>query len=264
MVNVDSAELIGKQLKIRSAIFCNHPDKYKICSKCIGGLADSMYTNDNLGHLCSINPTKKNTQQTLGAKHLTSSSNDDIIRLPTEIKEFLVVRSDNEIYVGKRFSKNTKIIVGPESINGITGLKTFNMNTVNTSRISQVNSLTICDHTGMGVLKLPVDLYITKRVPHFTIEFLQYIQTYSWNITDDGLFEFTLDKWDPKLPILKYSPVALNNSMHSDSIKKIIKASKQTSAMSVRKTKDHPATVVSNLYEKMNSKLDVNGNITEN
>jgi hypothetical protein len=73
-IRKSDTHLIGKTLKVRTALWCALRGKASVCSCCFGELAFSVPRYTNLGHICSTEMCQEGSQLVLSVKHFDGSS----------------------------------------------------------------------------------------------------------------------------------------------------------------------------------------------
>lgn len=256
--------LLGKPLKFRSAINCRDTDPHAICKVCFGGLADNLNHETNVGHICSATITQKTTQATLGAKHHVGSSRSEAIVLSKDhLPYFILGENENAYYLNPALqSTNTRIVISQAEATGLTDI--LSVDCVEDIVISRISSIDIVgfETTIEGVSNV-IPIHVTQhgRSAMLSTEFLNHIKEKRW--TEDNRFNFVFDieDWDYKLPILRLPDTEYSYSKHSKLVSKVIES--RVKNIMERLKQDSPVNVLFDLYNLVNSKLDVNIAILE-
>ena len=257
ILTTEDKHLIGKSIKLRSVLFCKHEDKHGVCEVCLGGISDSIPESSNVGHISSASTTQQTTQSVLSTKHLDASSKTEKVELPSDVSHFFRVRNNVELLLGKGFSKTTKISVDPKYMLGINDVKSVNnISHIVPSRVSSVVDLVILDYMSPDLPPITIyaDMVSSKRRPMFTKEYLEYMKDTGWEVDDDGNIILSFEEWDRRKPVLVYPETEYNFSAHSQEVSNIIKSGDKIDSVDSA----DPLTILSLLYDLINSKLNVN------
>jgi len=256
--------LLGKPIKFRSVINCRDTDPHAICKVCFGGLADNLNHETNVGHICSATLTQKTTQVVLSAKHYVGSSRSESIVLSKEhLPYFILGENENAYYLNPGLkSSNVRLIISQAEANGLTDI--LSVDFVEDIVISRISSIDIVGFETMidgMVSTTPVHITQQGRSAMFSTEFLKYIKEKRW--TEDNRFNFVFDisEWDYNQPIFRLPDTEYNYAQHSKLVSKVIES--RVSDIMERLKQDSSVNVLFELYNLVNSKLDVNIAILE-
>jgi hypothetical protein len=251
--------LVGTTIQMRSVMGCAHPDPVGVCSTCFGALAKAVPDFTNIGHLCCMLLTEKSSQSVLSVKHLDSSATIEAIVLGQDDKLFLRVGSDDNSYLMSDRLKGVKVklVIPSESIP--------NINDVN--EVDNVDDLTISRFSEIGVVGLVVEqpklierkdvmTEVGGRLASLTHEMLHHIKKYGFDLNEDNNYVIDLTNWDWNKPILALPLRHFNMSDHSRDIARMLESSVRM--MQERDRDLRPNDALIQLYELVNSKLDVN------
>jgi hypothetical protein len=258
-IDKDSTHLIGKMIKMRSPLKCKHPDKHTVCSVCFGEISKNISRFSNMGHICSANMTKQTTQSVLSTKHLDGSSTVDAISLDTtSIKFFRVSRDGTGYILRKEVNRdNLYLLVQQCEAQGIGDLElTDRVANISPSRVSSITNIVLVQDDDVGLSKIPITLNIHNRNAMFTTAFMEYIKKRGYSTDDDGNFIFYLDKWKKPLPIFKLPNMEFNYSAHGAEVARLIET--RVNNMASKKDDRNPESVLTELFDLVNSKLFVN------
>ena len=259
--------LIGKTIKLRSALYCNHPDKKAVCSACFGELAYSIRPRDNLGHICVTNITKKITQSLLSAKHLTKSASTTAITLKGTTAKYLQVKNKNELYIQKRWlekkTRNLRLIIPQTETYGFkNAVGMGDIRKITLSKVSRLSEIYIEEYdpkTGKGTIE-PLKLKIDNRYGIFTVYFWDYVLKNGYDIDENDNYIVELDKWDPRKPIIYYEEKEFDFATLGSQFAKLIKTREYTIDRKTGKKipKYKPEVLVEKIIELLSSKIVVN------
>jgi len=255
--------LLGGFIKLRSALYCGLSDKKKICSACIGTVADTIFERDNLGNLISTEVSRGAAQGLLSAKHLLITAISAKIKLNLLTKKYFMIRGD-EFLLFKANILNKKIkevylkvrqdqVWGLDTLNRVSDVFAINVNKI--SRISDI-TLVIKGSTSIEEIELPINNNSTFA--HFTLEALAFIREHGYVTPDEDHFLININKFDNKKPIFKYDKVEFNLALLNKEFKSMLKTRKFVYVDGVVRSEFTPDVLVQNVFDLLNSKLNIN------
>lgn len=257
VINKDSTDIIDKTIKVRSVLYCKHPNKHGVCSTCFGKLAYSIPKHANIGNYSSSTMTKQTTQSILSTKHLTASTLSEKIFLTKEEQVFFKTTRNKSGFILNYSNtfKNVKMIIAQTDVPFITDLSsTINVCRLNVFRISKISNI-IFKYT---LKDRPHEQLVTvskkERKASFTTEFLQYIRTNGY-VIGDGIYTIDLSNWKKTAPIMLVPQMEYNYSSHGNEIAKLIGAKIDNFNTDGSATLESTLSI---LFDLVNSKLNVN------
>lgn len=261
-VKATDTHLIGKTIKMRAVSCCAHPDPFGICSTCFGQLSYSVPRNTNIGQMCCTSVTQKSSQLVLSVKHFDGSSVVDGIELDSIHMHYLRVAADQQSYMLnerlKDSGKKIYIVLPPETAPGLTDImEAKEIESLNIIRVSELTDLHIRTFDGRleeDVTPIPVEL--NRRLASMTYPLLKHIREKGWNVDDKGNYVIDMDGWDYSQTILTLPMRHFNMSDHSKDIANMLESS--IDQLRERDTNVTPSAFLVELFELVNSKLDVN------
>lgn len=258
-INGSETHLYGTVVKLRSPIFCQHPNKHEVCAKCFGALADNISRFSNLGNLCSGTMTKKTTQSVLSTKHLDASSKAALIGLGELSRQYLSVdKKTNGYLINKEFEKTAvRLTISRDELYGLTDIQMVeDVNQINPNRISAINYMDF-NYLNNGVA-IPVPLMMNQgnRSAVLTMDMIHYLRIHGWSTDERGNFVLNLDNWDFSKPIMRIPDMEYSFADHSHQIAQVIESSMKNIAD--RMNPHSPVSTLQELFMLTNSKLSVN------
>ena len=261
-ITMADRHLYGTTIKMRSVAYCKHEDHHGVCSVCFGQMADNISPNANLGHVCAATMTQQTSQSVLSTKHLDASSSSEPIALTEVSRRYFTVGRGGSTYLFSKELKDKKIsmVVSQAEAFGLTDIMIVpNVEDINPSRISEIDfvgfELQLDDSTTEGNVT-PVCVSQNGRYAMLTHEFLKYLKLNKWNLDNRGNFVFDLQYWDYTKPVLRLPEMEYSFSLHSHQIAVIIES--RMKEISDRMKPDSPASTLVELFDLVNSKLNVN------
>lgn len=250
--------LIGKTIKMRSVVAgCNHPDPHGICSVCFGTMSENIPINSNIGHNSSATMNQQITQNTMSNKHVDVNASGDNLNISAEVKAYISVL-DNAYYLNdvcKTLYINSQCVIGINDIELVNDVRDLN-----SSRISNIDVIGIGVNSDNRLLKekeiLAIHVEHNNRRAMFTTDFLIYIKQNGWIADTKNNFIFDLSKWDYTKPVLLLPNKQYDMSAHGNNISKIIEA--RVEQITERENPESPASTLIELFDLVNSKLEVN------
>lgn len=251
--------LIGRTLKLRSAMHCSHEDQYGICSTCFGELSLSVPKDTNIGQMCCTALAKQSSQSVLSVKHHDGNSNVDGVVIGPDDKQYLKVSPDKNSYMfaDEMKGKEIYLIIPVDRAANITDVR--DVKRIEDLSITQVSLLS---EIGIKIIdkgvELPVSININhgRRLASMTYALLGHIRKTGWSINDRNCYVIDMKGWDWSKAIFTLPLTHFNMSDHSKEISSLLESS--VGKMEERDKKVSPDAVIKELYELVNAKLNVN------
>lgn len=264
-VTAGDKHLKGKVLKLRSIVAgCAHEDIYGVCSTCYGGLSDTVPLHSNIAHIVNAYLLQKFGQGILSLKHQMGSSVIEAISFNTDTTRFLRLgKGGNAYYFTDEVTKKRTIMVLPKkSIPGIVDLRdNAEYEHLSVTRLSKFDFLQINVHTDMAdgttdIERINLEVHSNKRHASLTTEALAYIRSQDFEITDESTYEVDLTDWPIDKPLLVLPLIQYTISEHSMEVAKLLESS--TAELKRREMASTSESVLSELFELVNSRMDIN------
>lgn len=262
----DDPSLYGKVLRIRSGIYCKHPDPHSICQVCFGRLSRNISRFANLGHLCAATMTQQTSQAVLSTKHLVASGVGAPINLTSSSSKFFCLTQQKNAYLIKKelFENNAvvKVIIPRDDAMGLMDVVNLdNVDDIGPDRISCLSYVGISIEKDNTTYLDSVEIQQGSRQGIMTSFFVKYLSdkyqmTQKWTLDDRNNFIFDLSDWDPDTPIFMLPQMEYSYSEHSREIAKKIESSMKN--ITDREKPDSPASTLQQLFTLVNTKLNVN------
>lgn len=268
-IDAKDRSLIGKLVRLRSVLKCNHNDPYGFCSACFGDLAHSVPEGTNIGHVSTTVLCEEISQNILSTKHLDSSATSTNIHIDEHDRQYVREGSDgNSIRLSERLE-------GKEVYMTLASVESPLL--ANVTYIDNIRKLPITRITELTEIKLsfggdmahrpPVVLAVSKGSlrSSLTYEALSYIREHGWKLTENQDYCVDLSKWDVEmslfeLPMKHASMVDYMKSIEAyfKSTKSNTKGKKKAQAKKSLKDFDTAEEALIGFYELVSEKLSVN------
>ena len=264
IITGDDPTLYGKTLKLRSGIFCTHPDPHSICEVCFGQLSRNVSRFDNLGHIASATMTEQTSQSVLSTKHLVVSGVGAPIVMTAGRSRYFELTQTKTGYIFKKEyeSQQPLIVVSPKEVIGLSDIGSdIDLDEVNPEHISYISSVDIITrHRGITTNN-SVELQQGNRKGVITLEFLKflkakYIDFNKWEHDERNNFVFNLEGWDYSKPMFRLPSMEYSFSEHSQEIARTVESNMKD--IGDREKPDSPAVTLQQLFNLVNAKLWVN------
>ena len=274
--------LIGKTIRLRSTIKCQHEDPSGVCAVCFGELGWAVFPETNLGHMCTVTLTEKVSQSVLSVKHLDGSTSVQLIVVPEQYKKYLRSSRDGVSYYlspqlkGKVYLQlSGRATANSRQITNINDIFTVNdIGQINPRRITEFRSIAMKVETTVGksgtVITETVEIPIGygHRPGSFSLALLSYFRDYykisgqlPYTIDSDDIYVFDITGF-PASDQLFILPLRNHNMAdYSKEISSIIESSQ--AELEKRDKYVSPEALLLELYELVNSKLTVNLSVLE-
>lgn len=259
-LTIKDTHLYNRTIMLRNVFGCHHPDPHGVCSTCFGQLSDNVTPETNLGHACAATMTRQTSQSVLSTRHLDASTKSEPIVLNDIGKSFFTIGPNGNTFLLKPNIINDKIqmVVSQEEARGLTDIHVvLNIDDINPARITEIEFVTfiITDKNGDTH---PVQVCVSQngRYAMFTSEFLKYLKIHKWQQDARGNFVFDFSNWDITKPIMTLPEMEYSFAIHSHQIAEIIES--RMKEIAERMKPESPAVTLSELFDLVNSKLNVN------
>lgn len=261
LIPINDRNLRGTIIKIRSPLTCQIPDRYGVCARCYGQLAESLMPGDNIGHIAATILQKKQTQRILSNKHLVGSASVEHYRITGQDTNYLVnAKEGSAFYVNPALKDYERVCIvfeekDAQKIQEIEHLS--DLRATSPGRLSSLNAVAFYIFRGDTL----INNYIVKtsdesRKAYFTVEFLEYLRKYRWKHNVGGEYVVDLTHWDYRKPIMDMPQVQYSTPAHMMAVKTYFTsgrtAGKNTIAMA-----SSPTAALIELYTLVRAHLDV-------
>lgn len=255
--------LIGKSLKFRNVLSCRHPDPFGICSTCFGALANTVPANSNIGHMCCTSLTQKSSQNVLSVKHLDTTCNVESVQIHPSDRRYLSPGTDGSSYhLEKSLKGKIKLVISAKEATNITDIREVkNVEDLNIHRVSAMTEIGIIIDTGKMFEQVSISVGLERRLASMSYALLEHIRQKGWEIDQVGNYVIDMEGWDRNKSILVLPLRHYNMSDHSRDIAALLESTVKD--LKKRDKVVSPVSILNELYELVNSKLEVNLAILE-
>ena len=260
-VRKNSLHLLGKRIKLRTVLGCQHNDPNGVCSVCFGEASRNIARYRNLGHYCVISLTEIITQLVLSTKHHTGSAHGSTINLTEFVKNYLREIQDGygvtlteDVY---RKYKNIKLIVSEEAFNGLTDIKDVdNITILSPKRTTHVNriKLLLTDKKD-DIEEVILDVVPFKDEGYLSMNVLRHMKNKGWEVRNNEI-EIDLTDFNINHSLIEITAKQFDMFAYSKGIEKILKSSVKDIK---RRANDlTPEMFLMELMDAITLKLDIN------
>ncbi len=226
------SHLIGRTLKLRSVIHCEHPDGYGVCSTCFGESYMAIPRGTNVGHACCSRLGQEASQLVMSTKHFDGSAEVYGIVIRPDQRPYLKASPDGMSYLlsDQLKGKKVKLQIRPEFAPGLTDIqKVDDVRQLHENRVSEMYILGMVTEMTLGNIVTPntVTLHVglERRPASLTYAFLEYIRKVGWEIDGHKNYVVDMSGWDASLPIMNVPLKHYNMSDHSNAIADMLESS---------------------------------------
>ena len=265
IIRGDEEHLIGKFIRLRSAVYCSHRDKKAICSHCLGELSHNVLTRDNLGNLTSTYANGKRTQSLLSAKHLLKSATTTPIKLPDTVLKYFTVKNEKLYIKANILNRKTLKPYLRLKQREAWGLKTAvdlkNIRDINIQKISRISTAELVFvNPKTGEVKDIIELKLKSgnRFTFLSVPFISYIMEVGYETPDEDHYLIDLSKFNPKKHIFMYEKKEFDFAALNKEFKSLIKTRKFKLIDGVYRSEYAPHVLVEQLFKLVNTKLNIN------
>lgn len=197
--------LIGKTVKMRTVLMCEHPNPYEVCATCFGVLSLSIPAGTNIGYLAAASVQGPVGQLILSNKHYTGSAGVSSVEIPESEEPFISKGPDeNSIYLNKLLEKRliSITIPGKDAPNLIDLADIQDLRTVSPYKISTITVGEFIVNEETETVGYAVRLTSGSRVGSLSLDMLRYVKEQGWTVNDRGNFIIDMTKWDYSKPFI--------------------------------------------------------------
>ena len=260
-ISTNDTHLYGKVIKLRTLLNCKHPDPHGVCEVCFGELAKNVSRFANIGHLSAATMTQQSSQSVLSTKHLDASSVSSGIVLSKNLSKYFNINTNKNAYILKKelSAHKVSICIDRDSAQGLTDIINIeSIENINPVRISYISELTITVDDGKNIDTDILFVNQENKKAMLTIDFLKFLKENRWETDNKNNFIFNLDDWDYNRPILKLPDMEYSYADHSKQIASVIEANMSKPVLTERNKTDSPYFTLQELFDLVNTKLNVN------
>lgn len=266
LIHRDDKHLLDKMIKVRSALYCAHPDPNGICSVCYGQMSELIPANSNIGHANCTHVTEKNAQGVLSTKHLDSSKSIKGATIDERTAHFVKLTPDGNRYLFadnlKNLAKSGDLFLTFDCEAAPNLGDIYNVESVQVLMEAQMSDLSeVLIRTAKGEGE-EISLQDGKRKPFLTYEFLDHIKVHGYTVDEDvGCYVIPLKGWKWNVPFASLPMRDFSMSDHSRDIAKVLEST--VKEVVERDRLIDPASTLVELTMLMNRKARVNLAVVE-
>lgn len=223
-------ELIGKTVKMRTVLYCEHPDPQGVCEICYGQMSYSIPKGTNIGHVAAISLGEKISQKVLSLKHEDRTSSAGAI----ELSEFdmMYVSQGSEINELKLHShlenKKVKLLIDPKQAEHLADVERVkSVLDLPLEFVSNISRVYFEIETADGIEVVPVQVSMGSRLSSLTYPALEYIKNQGIKLNNVGQYIIDLKDWPIDEPMFRLPMRHVNMLDYAKSIDRFIKSSEQ-------------------------------------
>lgn len=215
--------LIGKTIKIRTVLMCEHPNPYEVCATCFGILSLAIPAGTNIGYLSAASVQGPVGQLILSNKHYTGSAGVSKVEIPESEEPFISTGPDEDsIYLNSDLVNRliSITIPGKDAPNLIDLADIQDLRSVSPFKISTITAGEFVINEETETLGYTVRLTSGARVGSLSLDMLGYIKKHGWSVNEKGHFSIDMTKWDYtkpfiSIPLKHFSTVDFMKSIES-------------------------------------------------
>lgn len=232
LIKPTSTHLVGRLIKLRTAMTCAHKNQYSICKTCFGDLSLNIPYGTNIAHASSVELCAKVSQRVLSTKHFDGTAVLDALRLNSSDRRYIkALPNQYEITLSSSLDKQkTKIKIPKEALWGLGDIhKVEDIDDLVPSRVTTMSDVIfeiVNEFDGIDYVVVPVSL--GSRLSSFTIPFLKYLKEHGYETTNEGDIIVDLKEVPFDMPIWTLPRKHANMLEFMSAIEKLIKASDGT------------------------------------
>ncbi len=271
VISKHDTHLIDTTIKLRSGIYCGVKDNKSICSSCLGEVSLSILDGQNLGHMALSELARFLTQVILSAKHLLQNARASKVKLSITTKKFLIIKNNQEVFfkAGVLAKKQRRVYLRLRQAevwglqNAINVEDAFAINMANVSKVTEAILVTKDPKGAVADKEVSLKLKAGGRSAFLSLPFLAFIKKHGYETESELDYLIDINDFDNKLPIFEYPVTEFSYSALSSEFKSLIKKREMKTLNDVIRSDINAHTLVQNLFDLVNSKLDINITLIE-
>lgn len=270
-ISEESKHLIGKPIKLRSPLACNHRHEYNVCETCAGtvsySIPSSMYYRQatRLGHVSAIALCSFVSQKVMSTKHEDGSSVAEHLNIEARDAEYIKLNGadSSKIQFQKALKdQNTKLVIPEEYVKYLDDINNPDVTDVKilpTTTLAVMAEVVIRREvtTGKGKVEKVENIVPTSvgpRLASFTYDFLEYLKKYGWEVDSYGHYVIDLAHWTFSKPFLVMPQRHMNMLEYMQSISEFIEKKDRNGVYGCKTS----AEALRKIYDIVNSRANVN------
>ena len=269
IIKRDRNKLIGRTLKTRSILKCQHLDPYGVCATCFGELANAIPAKTVLGHVSATTLCEILSQRVLSTKHLDGSTSVESFKISEHDQYYIREGSDESklrLMAELKIADEVRLIVPHQYAPRLTDLhRVRHVRELPMERLAELVEVQLEIINDGAINTVTVSVSMGSRRAYFGELFLSFLKEVGWTTTSRGDFLIDLSDWDFEDDIFELPQRHLNTVEYMTMIENFIKASpsanKARDKSSKRMNSGSYSTTEEALFafdDLINSKLSVN------
>lgn len=263
VIKKTDAFLLGKVLRLRNPMTCEHPEENHICAACYGELEFSLPTGSNVAHYAVIVLCAIISQKVLSVKHNELSASTTGAEVAGIYTRYLRGMGNYYGFAYNLDVKNSTLSINRADVPRLSDIyETKNLRDLVLRKIGTMMDVNIISEIeGLGSLSDYVPVRSGTTGSSFTYEFLEYIKQKGFEVDRESI-NISLEDWDVKLPVWELSRRHANMLDFMEAIKKMIKVSDpddKTAKLTMDlEDEGNVSRALSNFYDLVRSKFPFN------
>lgn len=269
IIKRDRNKLIGRTLKTRSILKCQHIDAYGVCATCFGELANAIPAKTVLGHVSATTLCEILSQRVLSTKHLDGSTSVESFKISEHDQYYIREGSDESklrLMAELKIAEEVRMIVPHQYAPRLTDLhRVRHVRELPMERLAELVEVQLEIINDGTINTVTVSVSMGSRRAYFGELFLSFLKEVGWTTTPRGDFLIDLSDWDFEDDVFELPQRHLNTVEYMTMIENFIKASPSANKVRDKGTKRMNSGSYSTTEEALfafddliNSKLSVN------
>lgn len=268
LVKRDRKEMIGKTIKTRTILKCQHPDPYGVCSTCFGELSDAIPLKTILGHVSATTLCEILSQRVLSTKHLDGSTSVEAFKITQHDQTYIregSTESHLRLMAELQIADQVNVVIPHQYAPRFTDINRVEHVRKLPVTIAELVEVQIEVINDGAINSVTVSTSMGSRRSHLSELFLNHIKTIGWSTTPRGDYIIDMSDWDFEDDVFELPQRHLNTVEYMTMIENFIKASPNANKTRSRSSKRMNSGSYSTTEEALvafddliNSKLSVN------
>lgn len=269
LIKRDRNKMIGRTLKTRSILKCQHIDPYGVCDTCFGELANAIPRKTVLGHVSATTLCEILSQRVLSTKHLDGSTSVETFKI-TEHDQIYIREGSSESHLRLmaelQVADQVNLVIPHQYAPRLTDLnRVKHVRELPIERLAELVEVQVEVINDGAINSVTVSTSMGSRRAFLTELFLSYVKDVGWETTPRGDYLIDLSDWDFEDDVFELPQRHLNTVEYMTMIENFIKASPSANKTRARNSKRMNSGSYSTTEEALvafddliNSKLSVN------
>lgn len=255
-----SQDLIGRHIKLRTPLTCEHVNSNTICGKCYGELRYAIPHGTNIGHIAVTELGGKTSQDVMSNKHYSSNAIIEMLKIhPKDAKYIEVIDGSLSLRLTEYVKgRHARMVVSRDSIQGIADIELEDISKIVPTKVTAMTMIQLqyLDSDGDEEI-VPINLGAGQRPASFTREMLAFLKRKGYLLREDRSMVIDLSDWDVHKPVWVYPRQNTNTMDFLRDVKSIFKSSGRNKRVGPTAQTADLGVVLNDFYDYVKKKFSI-------